>query len=224
MKSYKNWNEFYSKNNHHFLALISNKPTIAVKKLLEVEKIKSDSKILEIGCGVGRNTNYLSQQGLKVSGIDISPLAIDEAKKRTDEIGADVSYIAMNACNRLPFKDFEFDHILDLMTSHLFSLKNLQTYKEELLRIIKPDGKFVLYVPDLTKDSNTKQLLQEAPGKEEDTYILPGMGHTERAFSKETIEKYYSPFRIKYAELIYNPTNFDDKIYEKYYWFAILEK
>ncbi|NQT82293.1 class I SAM-dependent methyltransferase, partial [bacterium] len=33
-------------------------------------------KVLDIGCGAGRNSLYLQQKGLDVLGIDLSPLAI----------------------------------------------------------------------------------------------------------------------------------------------------
>ena len=35
-------------------------------------------RILEIGCGVGRNTLYLSKMSNNVTSIDISPLAISK--------------------------------------------------------------------------------------------------------------------------------------------------
>jgi SAM-dependent methyltransferase len=37
---------------------------------------------LELGCGVGRFSCYLAQQGLRVTGVDFSPVAIAKARKR----------------------------------------------------------------------------------------------------------------------------------------------
>jgi SAM-dependent methyltransferase len=39
-------------------------------------------KVLEIGCGTGRNTRFLVQQGAEVVGIDFSAQAIERARKR----------------------------------------------------------------------------------------------------------------------------------------------
>lgn len=39
-------------------------------------------KVLDIGCGAGRNSLYLQKKGIDVTGIDISPLAIKVCKAR----------------------------------------------------------------------------------------------------------------------------------------------
>lgn len=39
-------------------------------------------RVLDIGCGVGRHSLYLQEKGLDVSGIDVSPLAIEVCQLR----------------------------------------------------------------------------------------------------------------------------------------------
>lgn len=39
-------------------------------------------RVLDIGCGAGRHAIYLQEQGFDVLGIDISPLAIEAARRR----------------------------------------------------------------------------------------------------------------------------------------------
>jgi methyl halide transferase len=39
---------------------------------------------LEVGCGTGTNAIYLAQRGFEVVGVDISPLAIDNARAKAD--------------------------------------------------------------------------------------------------------------------------------------------
>jgi 2-polyprenyl-3-methyl-5-hydroxy-6-metoxy-1,4-benzoquinol methylase len=39
-------------------------------------------KVLDIGCGAGRHSLYLQEQGLDVHGIDISPSAVEVCKRR----------------------------------------------------------------------------------------------------------------------------------------------
>ena len=52
--------------------------------------INEDSKILEIGCNVGRNLNHLYHQGYKnLTGIEINPNAIDVGKNHYRELYAD---------------------------------------------------------------------------------------------------------------------------------------
>ena len=39
-------------------------------------------RVLDIGCGAGRHTLYLQERGLEVTGIDVSPLAIEVCRRR----------------------------------------------------------------------------------------------------------------------------------------------
>ena len=48
-------------------------------------------KALDVGCGTGDNAIWLAQQGFEISGCDISPTAIEEARKRAKEAGAECS-------------------------------------------------------------------------------------------------------------------------------------
>jgi SAM-dependent methyltransferase len=39
-------------------------------------------RVLDVGCGAGRHALYLQEQGLDVLGLDVSPLALEVARKR----------------------------------------------------------------------------------------------------------------------------------------------
>jgi len=43
--------------------------------------VPKGSNVIDLGCGTGRFTNYLNEQGYNCSGIDISPKMISKAKK-----------------------------------------------------------------------------------------------------------------------------------------------
>src|SRR3954451_14330697 len=38
---------------------------------------------LELGCGLGRFSRYVAQQGVRVTGVDFSPVAVAKAKERS---------------------------------------------------------------------------------------------------------------------------------------------
>lgn len=46
--------------------------------------IKPGGKILDAGCGLGRDANYFASQGFAVTGIDLSNTLLDYAKKTAD--------------------------------------------------------------------------------------------------------------------------------------------
>lgn len=54
-------------------------------------KVISDLRVVDIGCGIGAQSQYLAQMGFTVNGFDISHVAISRAKKRLNILGLDAS-------------------------------------------------------------------------------------------------------------------------------------
>jgi 2-polyprenyl-3-methyl-5-hydroxy-6-metoxy-1,4-benzoquinol methylase len=49
--------------------------------------IRPGTRVLDVGCGVGRWSRLLARRGAQVTGIDISPTMIDEARRRAARSG-----------------------------------------------------------------------------------------------------------------------------------------
>jgi 2-polyprenyl-3-methyl-5-hydroxy-6-metoxy-1,4-benzoquinol methylase len=47
---------------------------------------------LDLGCGQGRNALWLAEQGFTVTGLDLSPVAIEQARAQASELGLDVTF------------------------------------------------------------------------------------------------------------------------------------
>jgi SAM-dependent methyltransferase len=65
-------------------------------------------RVLDLGCGAGRHSLYLQEKGLQVTGVDISPIAVEVARKR----GLKDARVA--PIQELPFDEGAFDTILML--------------------------------------------------------------------------------------------------------------
>lgn len=53
-----------------------------------VEPLSSISlKLLDLGCGEGRNAVYLASKGFDVVGLDLSPNGLAKTKKMAEEVG-----------------------------------------------------------------------------------------------------------------------------------------
>ena len=52
-----------------------------------------NNRVLDLGCGIGRNALYLASKGLEVDAIDFSNAALTEFKKRLDTSNANCEYI-----------------------------------------------------------------------------------------------------------------------------------
>ena len=100
----------------------------------------SPGRILDMGCGAGRTTRYLLENGFDVVAIDFAPKMIDRARR----LYPDGDFRVMDASST-DFKDSEFEHVLfsfnGLDCLHPFP-KRVKCLRE-VNRILKPGGTFI---------------------------------------------------------------------------------
>lgn len=197
-----------------------------LKFLKKDQKYKIENKnVLDLGCGTGRNSNYLAEQGNKVIGIEISKTALSVAQNRARDLGVGVDYRIGDIGEKYDIENNSIDVILDVTSSNSLDEKGRDVYLNEMNRILKTGG--YIFVRALAKDGNknVKNLLKMSPGKEYDTYIIKEIGLTERVFSREDFIKTYSKyFKILHLEKKTSYTTFDSRIYKRDYWLAYLTK
>ena len=197
-----------------------------LKFLKKEQKFRvEDKSILDLGCGTGRNANYLADLGNKVIGIEISKTAINLAKTRAQDMGVVVDYRLGDIGEKYDIDDESIDVVLDITSSNSLDEKGREIYLNEVHRIMKKSGYF--FVRALCKDGNhnVKNLLKMNPGREYDTYVLKDIGLTERVFSREDFIKMYSKyFKILSLEKKTSYTTFNDRIYKRDYLLAYMTK
>lgn len=184
-----------------------------------------DKSVLDLGCGTGRNSNYLAERGNSVIGIEISKTALNLAKIRAEDIGVSVDYRLGDIGEKYEIADNSIDVVLDITSSNSLNEKGREIYLSEVARVLKNGGYF--FVRALCKDGNqnVKNLLKSSPGREHDTYILKDIGLTERVFSREDFIKMYTKyFKILSLEKKTNYNTMNDRIYKRDYWLAYLQK
>jgi len=71
------------------------KPSDLCDKVLQIIKPSSDyhPKLLDLGCGEGRNAIYFAEHGFQVFGLDVSLPGLEKTKKHAEEIGVHVETI-----------------------------------------------------------------------------------------------------------------------------------
>ncbi len=113
-----------------------------VLKIIKILKMKKGSKVLDLGCGLGRHTIPLSKLGYKVVGVDISDYLLDIAKEASE--GLPIIY--ENKDMRFIDYNKEFDVVLNLSTSFGYFEDDKDNYKvlENVNRALKPGGKFLI--------------------------------------------------------------------------------
>lgn len=203
------------------------KDTLRFLKFLKKEqKYKvEDRNILDLGCGTGRNANYLAENGNEVIGIEISKTALSLAKERAEELGLNVDYRLEDIGEPYDIEDNSIDIVFDVTSSNSLDEKGREVYLKEVDRVMKKGGYF--FVRALCKDGNknVKNLLKQSPGSEYDTYVIKEIGLTERVFSRDDFVKMYSQyFKILHLEKKSNYTTFNNRIYKRDYWLAYMTK
>ena len=196
------------------------------KFLKKEEKYKLENKtILDLGCGTGRNTNYLADLGNNVIGIEISRTALNLAKERARDLGLVIDYRLGDIGQEYEIADNSIDVILDVTSSNSLDEKGREIYLKEVNRVLKNGGYF--FVRALAKDGNknVKNLLKQSPGREYDTYIIKEINLTERVFSREDFIKMYGQyFKILNLEKKTSYTTFNNRVYKRDYFLAYLNK
>lgn len=197
-----------------------------LKFLKKEEKFRIENKnILDLGCGTGRNSNYLADMGNHVIGIEISKTALNLAGERASRLDLSVDYRLGDIGKEYKIEDNSIDLVLDVTSSNSLDQEGREIYLNEVNRVLKNGGYF--FVRALAKDGNknVKNLLKQSPGREYDTYVIKEIGLIERVFSRDDFIKMYSQFfKILKLEKKTSYTTFNDRIYKRDYWLAYLQK
>ncbi len=98
-------------------------------------------RILEVGCGPGPNVWYFAREGFEAYGIDVSPTAIDKARKRIEEEGLSAE-LAVGNIEKLPYPDCYFDCVVDNECLYCNPLKATEDILGEIRRVLKKGGSF----------------------------------------------------------------------------------
>ncbi len=100
-------------------------------------------RVLEYGCGPGSQSFELARRGAHVTGIDISPVAIEIAREQARSEGVEADFQVMDAENTT-FPDHCFDLIVGGAILHHLDLDRAYA---ELARLLAPGGRAVFIEP-----------------------------------------------------------------------------
>lgn len=212
------------------LVSLDEKPQVFVKRYLRKYRYKIGKEfdqwsVLDLGCGTGRNANFLASKGAEVTGIDISPEALRIARERANTKNLGVRFLEQSIGEPYPLADESIDVILDITSSNSLNEAERAIYLKECARVLKPEG--VLFVRGLLLegDKNAKNLLKLHPGPEYHTYVMPGTGIVERVFTRDEFSKLYGEyFTLKSFDKAVTYTPFEGQPYKRHFFFAWLEK
>jgi SAM-dependent methyltransferase len=99
------------------------------------------ARVLDIACGTGNATIPLARRGGVVTGLDMTPPLLEEARARAAREGIDVRFDEGFA-EALPYPDASFDVVVS-MFGIMFS-PFPETVAAEMARVLRPGGRLAL--------------------------------------------------------------------------------
>ena len=106
-------------------------------------RYEKGNKILDAGCGEGRNMIYFLNNQFDVFGIDKNESALNMLRFLTRSIDPsyDQTRISIGNIDKLPYEDWFFDHIICSAVLHFAQNEShFEAMIRELVRVLKPEG------------------------------------------------------------------------------------
>jgi tellurite methyltransferase len=102
-------------------------------------------RVLDAGCGDGRNLVYLLQRGFACYGIDRDPAAVEHARTLAAELSTDsrADHFVVGTLDRLPWGDGSMDAVVCSAVLHFADdAAHFGRMMEEMWRVLAPGGLF----------------------------------------------------------------------------------
>jgi ubiquinone/menaquinone biosynthesis C-methylase UbiE len=108
-------------------------------------RVRTGCRVLDVGCGVGRWSRLLAARGAQVTGIDLSPTMIEEARRRA--LAAGVAQRCSFHVQDLSALEVagEFDQVLAVtVLQHILDPMSLYSAVAAMSRHLAPGGRMIL--------------------------------------------------------------------------------
>lgn len=119
-------------------------------------------RVLDAGCGTGRNLVYLLQNGFEVFGVDANPKSVQYVQALARRLAPQLPASNFDVCEiaSLPFADERFDAVISSAVLHFAEdPAHFQKMVDEMWRVLTPGGMlFVRVASTIGMDDLVKPL------------------------------------------------------------------
>lgn len=147
------WNSSYARNENYvfqpcdeMVRFVSRylRRRVGFDEFKDIHPRVNNARVLDVGCGIGRNLIFGSEMGLEMYGIDLSAHAVNKAQEwMTQRVGS-IARERIVACDvsDLPWLDNYFSHAWSDSALDSMPFEVAQAGVAEVSRIIQTDGYF----------------------------------------------------------------------------------
>ncbi len=130
--------EIISNNNCTIVGLLGNTDIYLVDQIMKYRYIKGN-KILDAGCGSGRNMHWFLSNDINIFGIDSSEAAILNLQSKNPNLVTEIFQVAK--IENISFAQESFDHVICSAVLHFAKdIDHFQNMVSELVRVLKVGG------------------------------------------------------------------------------------
>ena len=183
------WDELYRSQSRPWKGTISNRTPFPFKK---------GDKVLDIGCGNGKTSSALIEEGYDVTGIDISDTAVEACKGSY----GDKMKVICAPCDSIPLNDGSMDGTVMIHVLEHLDEDELKSTVKELIRVLRTDPKIFVRV------FHTDDMRSERGERIDDRTIIRGNGIRYRYFTETELKDIFSEFHCISMERIDERTKF----------------
>lgn len=188
IKGFKDTIEWYNKN-----AKFYNDSTLKAFSIHDRNQIDEFAKllvknatVLDVGCGAGRDTNFLHKKGFDVTGLDLSTGLIKIARNSYPKL----DFILGNMTS-LPFKDNSFDGVWSHASLlHLESIEDVKNALSEFKRVLTNKG--ILHI-----------LVKAQIGSDKTAVVSDNLSKHDRFFQYFTVSEVKSLLSVLNFKIVY---------------------
>jgi len=222
----KIWEEEHA-NSLTLPSIHASQPSDNVVNLLDYFKqhaLYPGTKVLDIGCGKGRNAIYLAEQGFEVYAFDYISYALTYAAQQAElkNVAHAIHFYQADMDSRWHFTDNFFDFSIDNFSSiDIETSEGRTVYKQELFRTLKPGG-YALVCVVAADDEFEQQLMAEHPGAEKNSSVWPINNKFQKNYTHDELKEFYAEFTIiELSKITKKATKLGKEFIATNYWLLV---
>lgn len=119
-------------------------PRRELVELIESGRIPP-GRAIDLGCGTGSDSIFLAEHGFDVTGVDLSPVAIEKAQRAAEAAGRQPRFVAADLLALPPDVQGPFDFLFDGGTLDDFPPRLRPDAAKVITRLAAPGAQFLMW-------------------------------------------------------------------------------